>query len=140
MALRSGNGPDPRPEEVDVRTNAEELTLEMETGGIVTRGEEWDDLSVRHLDLPPGTDFTPLFKGLPGDRCQSAHWGYVLRGSIHVRYADGTEEVTRAGQLYHWPADHTGWTEEGVVFIELSPVQDVRPVLEHVAAQVEASA
>ena len=29
---------------------------------------------------------------------------------MHLRYADGTEEVSRAGDVYHWPA--TGWTDE----------------------------
>ena len=47
---------------------------------------------------PPGVDFTPLFEGLPGDLCQCPHWGYVLTGSISLRYADGTEEATRAGE------------------------------------------
>lgn len=30
-------------------------------------------------------------------------WGTVLRGSIHVRFADGSEETVRAGQVYYWP-------------------------------------
>ena len=60
----------------------------------------------------------------------------VTAGSITVRYEDGTEEVSRAGDLYHWPAGHTGWTDEGVTFIEFSPADDLRPVLEHVAAQL----
>ena len=70
-----------------------EIEIELEVGGIVTRGEDWGGQLVRHLTLPPGADFTPLFKGLPDDRCQCAHWGYVLEGSITVRYADGTEIV-----------------------------------------------
>jgi len=34
---------------------------------------------------------------LPQDLCQCPHWGTVLKGSIHVRYADGREETVRAG-------------------------------------------
>jgi hypothetical protein len=34
-------------------------------------------------------DATPLFKGLPDDRCQSPHWGYVVAGTITFHYADG---------------------------------------------------
>jgi hypothetical protein len=114
----------------------EDMAVELEVGDIHTKGEEWGGLSVRHLRLPPGADFTPLFVGLPHDRCDCAHWGYVVEGSIHVRYADGTEEITRAGELFHWPGGHTGWTEEGVVFVELSPAEDIKPVLEHVSAQL----
>jgi hypothetical protein len=119
-----------------MRTTTDDLAIEMEAGPIVTRGEEWGGQLVRHLRLPPGADFRPLFKGLPGDACQCPHWGYVLAGSIHIRYADGTEETSRAGDLYYWPGGHTGWTDEGVTFIEFSPAEDLRPVLEHVGPQL----
>jgi hypothetical protein len=115
---------------------ADEMAVELEVGEIHTKGEDWGGQLVRHLVLPPGTDFSPLFEGLPGGMCQSPHWGYVLAGSICVRYADGTEEVSRAGDLYYWAGGHTGWTDEGVTFIEFSPAQALRPVLEHVGAQL----
>jgi hypothetical protein len=119
-----------------VRASEDELEIEMATGGIVTRGEDWGGQLMRHLTLPPGADFRPLFKGLPGDACQCAHWGYIVSGSITLRYADGTEETNRAGDLYYWPGGHTGWTDEGVVFVEVSPTEQIRPVLDHLAAQL----
>jgi hypothetical protein len=112
------------------------IPVEMQVGEVSTHGVEWGGQLVRHISLPAGTDFTPLFQGLPGNLCQCEHWGYVLEGSIHVRYDDGTEEITTAGELYHWPGGHTGWTDDGVVFIEFSPAADLRPVLEHVGAQL----
>ena len=36
--------------------------------------------------FPP--DESP-FKGLPGDRCQCDHWGYLFEGSFRVTYTDG---------------------------------------------------
>ena len=123
-----------------MRATVPEIPVEMEVDGIETRGVDWGGQLVRHLDLPAGVDFTPLFVGLPGDMCQCPHWGWVLSGSIHLRYADGTEEVTRAGEAYHWPAGHTGWTDEGVTFLEFSPADQLRPVLEHVGAQLAPSA
>jgi hypothetical protein len=117
-----------------------ELPLEMQLGDIVTRGVVWGDQLVRHVDLPPGADFTPLLEGLPGDRCACPHWGVVESGSIHVRYADGSEEITRAGEAYYWPGGHTAWTEEGVRFFELSPAAELQPVLAHVATKLPASA
>jgi hypothetical protein len=119
-----------------MRKPVTQLATELEVGEIHTNGEEWGDLLVRHVDLPPGVDFTPLFNGLPDDRCQCAHWGYIIEGSIHIRYADGTEDVNRAGDLYHWPGGHTGWTDEGVIFIEFSSAKDLVPVLKHVSAQL----
>jgi hypothetical protein len=113
-----------------------DLPLELEVGAIETRGTEWGGLLVRHLDLPPGTNFTPLFRGLPGDVCQCPHWGYLLAGSITLRYSDGTEETTRAGETFYWPGGHTGWSDEGVIFIELSPAAQLAPVLDHLARQL----
>ena len=112
------------------------IPLEMKLDGIETRGLAWGDILVRHIDLPPGVDFTPLFKGLPDDRCQCPHWGYVFSGAITVCATDGTEETTRAGEVFYWPAGHTGWTDEGVAFLEFSPTEQLRPVLEHLAAQL----
>ena len=119
-----------------MRSDINAIPLEMKLDGIETRGLTWGDILVRHIDLPPGVDFTPLFKGLPDDRCQCAHWGYVFRGAITVCAADGTEETTRAGEVFYWPAGHTGWTDEGVAFLEFSPAEQLRPVLEHLAAQL----
>jgi len=123
-----------------MRATVPEIPVEMKVDGIETRGVDWGGQLVRHLDLPAGVDFTPLFVGLPGDMCQCPHWGWVLSGSIHLRYADGTEEVTRAGEAYYWPAGHTGWTDEGVVFVEFSPAADLAPVLEHLGRQMSGPA
>jgi hypothetical protein len=122
--------------ESGMRASEQDLTIEMQVGDIVTRGENWDGQLVRHLSLPAGADFRPLLRGLPGDMCSCAHWGYVLSGSITLRYADGSQEVSRAGDMYYWPAGHTGWSDEGVTFVEISPAADLAPVLEHLAAQL----
>jgi hypothetical protein len=122
-----------------VRASEDQIDIEMQVREIVTRGVEWGGQIVRHLTLPPGTDFTPLLKGLPGDVCRCPHWGYVLEGSIRLRYADGSEETSGAGDVYYWPGGHTGWTEDGVTFIEFSPADDLRPVLEHIGAQLSST-
>jgi hypothetical protein len=115
------------------------MPIEMQVDGIETRASEDGDVLARYVQLPAGVDFTPLFKGLPGDLCQCPHWGYVLAGSIRLRYADGTEEVSSAGDVYSWPGGHTGWTDEGVTFLEFSPTAEIQPVLEHLAAQMAAN-
>ena len=121
-----------------MRASVHEIPVEMRLVELETRGLEWGEQLVRHVDLPAGTDFTPLFAGLPGDLCQCPHWGVVESGAIHVRFADGSEELVRAGEVYFWPAGHTGWTDEGVAFLEISPAARLRPVLDHLAARVGA--
>lgn len=112
-------------------TNVKNLPIEVAQGELETRYIELGDMAIRHARLPAGTDMTPVLQGLPGDRCPSPHWGIVLEGSITVQHADGTEETTRAGEVYYWPAGHTGHTADSVVFIEVGPVGPMRQFSEH---------
>ena len=112
-------------------TTVADMPIEVAQGELVTRYAEFGEMAIRHASLPAGTDMEPVLQGLPGDRCPSPHWGIVLSGSIVMRHADGTEETVREGQIYHWPAGHTGVSEEGVVFLEVGPVGPMRQFGEH---------
>ena len=112
-------------------SGVEQMSVEIDQGDLVTRYEEWGDMAVRHARVPAGTDFGPVLAGLPGDRCPSPHWGIVLEGSIHLVHADGSQETARAGEMYYWPAGHTAYTDEDVVFIEFGPVAPMRQFSEH---------
>jgi hypothetical protein len=68
--------------------------------------------------FPP--DESP-FKGLPGDRCQCRHLGYLIKGSFRVSYLDGSEEVVRAGEAYVLEPGHFVQTLEPVELVEFSP-------------------
>jgi hypothetical protein len=102
--------------------NADELPIELSAGELETRYIEMGDMAIRWAKVPPGGDMGPLLAGLPGDRCPSPHWGVVLEGEIDITHADGRVEHVDAGQLYHWPAGHTGVTSVGITFIEVGPV------------------
>ena len=94
----------------------------------------WGGMTIALMKLPAGTDATPLLKGLPDDMCHSEHWGYVLEGSIHIAYTDGTEEVVKAGDVFYFPAGQTGWTtDEDVAWVEVSPAKEYAEVAAHVA-------
>jgi hypothetical protein len=71
--------------------------------------------------FPP--DESP-FKGLPGDRCQCDHWGYLLKGSFRVTYKDGPDEIVRAGEAYHMRPGHFLQTLEPVELLEISPIAE----------------
>ena len=111
--------------------NTHDIPTEVAQGDLVTRYVELGDMAIRHATLPAGTDMGPVLQGLPGDRCPSPHWGIVLAGSITITHADGTSETAEAGQVYHWPAGHTGVTEGGVTFIEVGPLEPMREFSEH---------
>jgi hypothetical protein len=122
-----------------MRASENEIDIELQAGDLVTRSVDWGGQSVRYLSLPPGADMRPLLAGLPEDACHCPHWGYMLEGSMTVLYADGTEEVSRAGDVFYWPGNHTGWTDEGATFVEFSPAAEWHPVLEHIGAQLAPS-
>jgi len=43
-----------------------------------------------------------FFVGLPDDRCESPHWGYMISGELTFRYADRDEVYERklAGSVH----------------------------------------
>jgi len=68
------------------------------------------------------SDAAELFRGLPDDRCQSPHWGYVIAGRVGFRFAD-REEVYEAGDAYYAPAGHTPIFYAGTSVVEFSPTE-----------------
>jgi hypothetical protein len=120
--------------------NADELPTRIEQGGIKIQGTDWHDMNVAHIRFPKGADATPLLEGLPQNLCQCPHWGYVLRGTIHVRYADGREETVKAGSVYFWPAGHTVRTSEDYEAIELSPAREMETTLAHLERKLDEAA
>jgi hypothetical protein len=82
-------------------------------------------------------DMAALFKGLPDDRCQCPHWGYVLKGKVTYHYADRTETI-EAGEAYFAPPGHTPELHAGTELVEFSPSHELERTLEVVMRNVEA--
>ena len=86
-------------------------------------------------DADPGD----LFKGLPDDRCQSEHWGYVIRGKVSFKTADG-EETFETGDAYYMPAGHTPVLYAGTEIVEFSPTKDLQQTMDVVSKNMQAAA
>jgi len=97
----------------------------------------WGSMTANYMEFPGGTDFTPLLKGLPNDLCHSPHWGYIVKGSLRVRYTDGTEETAKVGEVFYWPAGHTAWTDEGAAVLDFSPEKEFAEVMAHITKMQE---
>ena len=65
-------------------------------------------------------ELADLYRGLPDDRCQLPRWGYVLKGKVTFRFADG-EETYEAGDAYYVPPGHTPVHHAGAEIVEFSP-------------------
>jgi hypothetical protein len=83
-------------------------------------------------------DLAPVFAGLPDDRCQCEHWGYVLAGSVTFRSAAG-EETFEAGDAYYVAPGHTPVLSRGTEVVEFSPTIELRRTLEVVAKNMDAA-
>ncbi len=88
--------------------------------GFEGRYEEVDGYMVGFETFTQGGDFTPFFKGLPDDRCQSPHWGYVFNGALTIHHPEH-DEVIEAGKAYYVGPGHTGEVADGTEILEFSP-------------------
>ncbi|MBY8870765.1 cupin domain-containing protein [Micromonospora sp. PLK6-60] len=103
------------------KVSRESATKSEEVGPVKDRFEIIDGYSVNFTAFEEDIDATPLLKGLPGDRCQCPHWGYVFKGTMTVRVGD-TDEVYHAGEAFYTPPGHTPLKHEaGTEVIMFSP-------------------
>lgn len=78
-------------------------------------------------------DLAEFFRGLPDDRCQCPHWGYVLEGKVTYVYGD-SQETFEAGDAYYAPPGHTPFLHAGTKLVEFSPTE---PFAQTVAVVVD---
>lgn len=83
-------------------------------------------------------DLSPLFVGLPDDRCQCQHWGYVLKGSVTFHYADHSETIS-GGEAYFAPPGHTPELHRDTEVIEFSPTASLEKTMEVVMRNAAAA-
>lgn len=96
-----------------------------EFGPVTDRSHQIESYTVNFTSFAEDVDATPLMKGLPDDRCQCPHWGYVISGRMTFRYADG-EEVFEAGDAFFTPPGHTPLVEAGTEIVQFSPADELR--------------
>ncbi len=90
------------------------------------RTEEVDGYTVNFVTIrhDADLDLAPRLEGLPDDRCQCPHWGYVFKGKMTVRYADH-DEVIGPGEAFYTPPGHTPAADAGTEFVQFSPTDEL---------------
>ncbi|MCX5379495.1 hypothetical protein [Streptomyces sp. NBC_00091] len=117
------------------KTTWEQATVEVKGGDLEFRVEEiGGGLSVGFFHLPEGTDMTGPVQGLPGDMCPCPHWGYVTKGRLRMHTADGDEEYAE-GDAFYWAPGHIPVALADTEFLDFSPTDELRRVIDHVKAQ-----
>ena len=110
-----------------------------DAGVLESRSQELGGYTVEFTTFREDADAAPFFRGLPDDRCQSPHWGYVLAGKLSFRYAD-REETYEAGDAYYGPPGHVPVVTAGTEIVEFSPTEEYSRTLAVVAENMAALA
>lgn len=107
-------------------------------GPVLDRQEQLDGYTVSFTLFREDVDGTPLLKGLPDDRCQCPHWGYVVNGGLTFRYAD-REEIFNAGDAFYTPPGHIPVRHEpGTEIVMFSPSEELKKTEAAMAQNMQA--
>ena len=119
------------------RIRKDEAPVLVDAPVIQGRYAELDGYTVSFETFPETADGAPVFRGLPGDRCQCPHWGIVLSGRLTLRYAD-REETYNAGDAYYAPPGHTPAAAAGTETVDFSPTELLQETMAVVGANMAA--
>lgn len=83
-----------------------------------------DGYTINFTSIREDGDLAPLLVGLPDDRCQCPHWGYLFSGQLTFTYAD-REDVIEPGEAFYIPPGHTPAASAGSEFVMFSPQDEM---------------
>ncbi len=108
------------------KVSRDSATQGEQFGPVVDRSGQLEGYTVNFTSFGEDIDATPLMRGLPDDRCQCPHWGYVVNGKVTFRYAD-REEVFETGDAFYTPPGHVPVKHEpGTEVVMFSPADELR--------------
>ena len=109
----------------------------QQVGPVEDRHEDLDGWAVNFVSFGADVDAAPLLRGLPDDRCQCPHWGYVISGRMTVQFGE-REEVYEAGDAFYMPPGHVPAVAAGTEIVQFSPREQLDPVEAAMAANMRA--
>src|SRR4051812_41478309 len=107
-------------------------------GPVEDRSGELEGYTVNFVTFKQDVDATALLKGLPDDRCQCPHWGYVVSGAMTMRFPD-REETYKAGDAFYTEPGHVPVKHEpGTAIVQFSPTDELRETEEAMMRNMQA--
>ena len=106
---------------------ARDRIAEIDDYGVVEeRHEDVNGTTIQFLTFREDVESAPLLRGLPDDRCNCPHWGYVFKGKVIFDLGD-REEVYEAGDAFYIPPGHVPVANKpGTEFVWFSPTEELR--------------
>jgi mannose-6-phosphate isomerase-like protein (cupin superfamily) len=113
-------------------------TAQVDDFGIAEdRHEELDGYTVNFVTVRQDADLAPMLKGLPDDRCQCPHWGYVFEGRLTFTFGDRVE-VYETGDAFFTPSGHAPRADAGTSWVQFSPTEELQATQAVMARNMEA--
>ncbi len=106
----------------------DELPLTEIVPGYSSRFADWGGITVAFEKAHAGQDASSMVKGLPDDRCQAPHWGFLFSGRMVVDYGD-REETVEGGQAYYIAPGHKLTFESDCEALEFTPTDALEQTL-----------
>jgi len=98
----------------------DQLELREIAPGYSSRYTDWGGITVAFEKATAGQDASAMVRGLPDDRCQAPHWGFLFSGRIVVHFGDRTETL-EGGQAYYIAPGHAIEFLEDSEAVEFTP-------------------
>lgn len=115
--------------ELPVITDAPGMKMQM-LGGL-------GGMAVTYWKTGPMPATPNLLEGLPNDNCPCPHWGYMLKGSMHIKFDTGEEKEVHTGEVFYFKSGHIGWVDQEAAWLEFSPEDELNEVLAHVGKKMQ---
>jgi hypothetical protein len=105
----------------DALLAAVEADEHRDVGGVQVDIARTGNVRVKRMIYPPGFNWSTHLSNVVGtELCMHAHVGFMARGQINVRFADGCVVEYKAPQFVAVEPGHAGWVvgDEPAVLIE----------------------
>ena len=112
-----------------MRCSKADLPVTFEVPEGTWREVECGGMFMEYVSFQQEVDPGSLLTGLPNDRCPCPHWGYVIQGQLRVTFADH-EEVYNAGDVFYIAPGHRPVIAANTEFVEFSPTEPYRHMME----------
>jgi hypothetical protein len=106
-------------------------------GVVEDRHEDVEGITIQFVTIREDVDAAPLLRGLPDDRCNCPHWGYVFKGKVIFDVGD-REEVYEAGDAFYLSHGHIPRAEPGTAYLQFSPAEELHTVSAHMQKNMAA--
>jgi len=108
------------------KANLDEIEPDVH-GRIAKASAQLEGVTVTRVTFGPGARWSEDLKDYAGtETCELPHVALVMRGRLHVRMDDRSDEEFGAGDVMMLPPGHDAWTvgNEDCVFVEFSRGND----------------